>query len=47
MGDVPDLSRIRAGRVTLQHERFDLLKLLATLRHARAPLAQAKGLVFR
>jgi len=45
--DILDLSKIEAGRLSLEHLAFDLHALLNTLRNAYSELARAKGLAFR
>ena len=47
ISDILDLSKIEAGRLTLEHLVFDLHAMLATLRSAYSELARAKGLAFR
>jgi signal transduction histidine kinase/ActR/RegA family two-component response regulator len=47
ISDILDLSKIEAGRLTLEQTDFDLLALLGTMRAAYSELAQAKGLGFR
>jgi PAS domain S-box-containing protein len=47
ISDILDLSKIEAGRLTLEEVVFDLHAMLATLRGAYSELARAKGLAFR
>lgn len=47
ISDILDLSKIEAGRLTLEHLVFDLHALLHTQRNAYSVLAHAKGLGFR
>ncbi len=47
ISDILDLSKIEAGRLTLDQTAFDLHALLATLRNAYSELAREKGLSFR
>lgn len=46
VSDVLTLSRIEAGRQPVKSETFDLYDLVATIRFALEPLAEAKGLYF-
>jgi len=47
ISDILDLSKIEAGRLTLEHVVFDLHALLNTQRNAYSVLARAKGLAFK
>lgn len=47
ISDILDLSKIEAGRLTLDQTAFDLHALMGTLRSAYAELAREKGLSFR
>ncbi|MES2888506.1 MAG: ATP-binding protein [Pseudomonadota bacterium] len=47
ISDILDLSKIEAGRLTLDQTAFDLHSLLSTLRSAYTELAREKGLSFR
>jgi PAS domain S-box-containing protein len=47
ISDILDLSKIEAGRLSLEHLVFDLHALLNTQRSAYSELARAKGLAFR
>jgi PAS domain S-box-containing protein len=47
ISDILDLSKIEAGRLTLEHVEFDFHALLTTVRNAYSELARAKGLAFR
>lgn len=47
ISDILDLSKIEAGRLTLDQSIFDLHQLLASLRSAYSELAREKGLSFR
>ena len=47
ISDILDLSKIEAGRLTLEHVVFDFHALLVTVRSAYSELAGAKGLAFR
>jgi len=47
ISDILDLSKIEAGRLSLEHVVFDLHALLNTQRSAYSELARAKGLAFR
>jgi PAS domain S-box-containing protein len=47
ISDILDLSKIEAGRLTLEHVVFDFHALLTTVRNAYSELAGAKGLAFR
>ncbi|HEX6706584.1 MAG TPA: ATP-binding protein [Albitalea sp.] len=47
ISDILDLSKIEAGRLTLEHVVFDFHAMLSTLRRAYSELARAKGLAFR
>ncbi|CAG1013775.1 two-component system, sensor histidine kinase [Burkholderiaceae bacterium] len=47
ISDILDLSKIEAGRLSLEHLVFDLHAMLNTLRNAYSDLAAAKGLGFR
>jgi PAS domain S-box-containing protein len=44
ISDLLDLSKIEAGKLTLENIEFDLRELLASVRNAYAELASAKGL---
>ncbi|MDQ7832913.1 MAG: ATP-binding protein [Desulfovibrionaceae bacterium] len=44
LNDILDISKIEAGRLTLEHIDFDLRRVLEGVRKALAPQAQAKGL---
>jgi len=46
ISDILDLSKIEAGRLSLEHLPFALRDMLATIRLAYATLAQARGLSF-
>jgi len=46
ISDILDLSKIEAGRLTLEQVDFDLHALLHSVRDAYAELARAKGLAF-
>ncbi|MCH7343513.1 PAS domain S-box protein [Pelomonas sp. CA6] len=46
MSDILDLSKIEAGRLTLESVPFALRDMLATMRMAYLTLAQARGLAF-
>ncbi|WP_298830330.1 ATP-binding protein [uncultured Piscinibacter sp.] len=47
ISDILDLSKIEAGRLTLEQVDFDLHQMLVQMRDAYAELAAAKGLEFR
>ncbi len=47
ISDILDLSKIEAGRLTLEQVDFDLHQLLGSVRDAYTELAAAKGLGFR
>ncbi|WP_280151013.1 PAS domain-containing hybrid sensor histidine kinase/response regulator [Piscinibacter sp. XHJ-5] len=47
ISDILDLSKIEAGRLTLERVTFDMHTLLTTVRNAYSELARAKGLAFR
>jgi PAS domain S-box-containing protein len=47
ISDILDLSKIEAGRLTLEQVDFDLHQLLGSVRDAYTDLAAAKGLGFR
>ncbi|PTT80986.1 hypothetical protein DBR42_18585 [Pelomonas sp. HMWF004] len=46
ISDILDLSKIEAGRLTLETQPFSLRELLASIRLAYLTLAQARGLTF-
>jgi PAS domain S-box-containing protein len=46
ISDILDLSKIEAGRLTLETQPFSLRELLASIRVAYVTLAQARGLAF-
>jgi len=46
ISDILDLSKIEAGRLTLESQPFSLRELLASIRLAYLTLAQARGLTF-
>jgi PAS domain S-box-containing protein len=46
ISDILDLSKIEAGRLTLESQPFSLRELLASIRLAYVTLAQARGLAF-
>ncbi|WP_422011432.1 PAS domain S-box protein [Roseateles sp.] len=46
ISDILDLSKIEAGRLTLETQPFSLRELLASIRLAYVTLAQARGLAF-
>ncbi|MFG6467978.1 PAS domain-containing hybrid sensor histidine kinase/response regulator [Roseateles sp. BYS87W] len=46
ISDILDLSKIEAGRLTLETQPFSLRELLASMRLAYLTLAQARGLTF-
>ena len=47
MSDILDVSKIEAGKITLEDLPFDLRELLTTVHHAYQPLADVKGLTLR
>jgi len=47
MSDILDVSKIEAGKITLEDVVFDLRDLLQAVHHAYQPLADVKGLVLR
>lgn len=47
ISDILDLSKIEAGRLTLESQPFALRELLGTMRLAYLTLAQARGLAFK
>ena len=47
IADILDLSKIEAGRLTLESQPFALRDMLSTMRMAYLTLAQARGLSFR
>jgi PAS domain S-box-containing protein len=47
ISDILDLSKIEAGRLSLEQVSFDFHALLATVRNAYSELARGKGLGFR
>ncbi len=47
INDVLDISRIEAGRVTIQRQAFDLHGMLNGIEEMNRPRAQAKGLTFQ
>ena len=44
MSDILDVSKIEAGKITLEDMSFDLHELLQAVHHAYQPLAEVKGL---
>ena len=47
MSDILDVSKIEAGKITLEDLPFDLRELLTAVHHAYQPLADVKGLTLR
>ena len=47
MSDILDVSKIEAGKITLEDLAFDLPELLTAVHHAYQPLAEVKGLALR
>ncbi len=47
MSDILDVSKIEAGKITLEDLPFDLRELLTAVHHAYQPLADVKGLAMR
>ena len=47
MSDILDVSKIEAGKITLEDLAFDLRELLTAVHHAYQPLADVKGLALR
>jgi PAS domain S-box-containing protein len=47
MSDILDVSKIEAGKITLEDVAFDLREMLAAVHHAYQPLADVKGLALR
>ncbi|MBS0437728.1 MAG: response regulator, partial [Proteobacteria bacterium] len=46
ISDILDLSKVEAGRITLEDVAFGLRDTVAAVHHAYLPLAEAKGLAF-
>ncbi|MBC7731661.1 MAG: PAS domain S-box protein [Bacteriovorax sp.] len=47
MSDILDVSKIEAGKITLEDVSFDLHELLQAVHHAYQPLADVKGLALK
>lgn len=46
VSDILDLSKIEAGKMTIEHDDFDLCELLQHIRDLYAPLAEQKNITF-